>query len=71
MYMGVNNIRQMDIYTSEPLVPESSVFQVELAAENVKRKKSSGVDQILVALIKAGSRKICTEIHNFINSVWN
>ena len=69
MYMGVNNIRQTDIYTSEQLVPEPSAFQVELAAEKLKRHKSPGVDQILVALIRG--RKICSEMHNLINSVWN
>jgi hypothetical protein len=69
MYMGFNNVRQTDIHTSEPLVPEPNAFQIEMATEKIKRHKSPGVGQILVELIKAGSRKTCSEIHNLINSV--
>jgi len=28
---GVNNVRQTEIHTAEPLVPEPSAFEVELA----------------------------------------
>ena len=52
-------------------MPEPSAFQFELAAEKLKRHKSPSVVQILAAMIKAVSRKICSEIHNLINSVWN
>ena len=33
---GVNNVRPIEIYTAEPLVPESSTFEVELTMENLK-----------------------------------
>jgi hypothetical protein len=35
--------------TAEPLVPQSTTFEVEMAIEKLKRSKSLGV-----ALIKAG-----------------
>jgi len=37
---GVNDVRQTEICTAEPLVPEPSAFQVEMANENLKRHKS-------------------------------
>jgi len=51
---GANDVRQREIHTTEPLVPESSVFEFELAIEKLKRHKSPGIDQILVELIKEG-----------------
>ena len=64
---GVNDVRQTEIQTAEPLVPEPSAFGVELATEKLKRHKSPGTDQIPAELIKAGSRKIRSEIHKLIN----
>ena len=51
MYMGVNDVRQTEIQTAEPLVPESSAFEVELAVEKLKSHKSQGVDHIPAELI--------------------
>ena len=39
-------IRQAEIHTVEPLVPEPSAFGVELAIENLKNHRSPGIDQI-------------------------
>ena len=52
-------------------MPEQSVFEVELAIEELKCKKSSGTDQIPSELIKAGGRTICYQIHKLIISIWN
>jgi hypothetical protein len=40
MYMGVNDVRQAEIHTAEPLVPVSSAFEFELAIQKLKRHKS-------------------------------
>ena len=48
----VKDVRQAEIHIVEPLVPEPSAFEVELAIE--KQKKSPGIDQIPAELIKAG-----------------
>ena len=63
---GVNNVRQTEIYTAEPLVPE-----VELGIEKLKCHTLPGIDQIQAEMIKAGSRTICYEGHKLIISVWN
>ena len=68
---GANDTRQAEINTAEPLVPEPSAFEVELAIERLKSHKSPGNDQISAELIKAGSRTIRCAIHKFIISVWN
>jgi len=41
---GTNDVRQAVIHTAEPLVPELSVFEVELAIEKLKVK----TQQILI-----------------------
>ena len=41
---GVNDDRQTEIYTGEPLVPEPSAFEVELAIAKLKSHKSPGID---------------------------
>ena len=54
---------QAEIHTAEPLVPELSSAEFELAIDNLKSHKSPGIDQITAELIKAGGRKICLEIY--------
>jgi len=68
---GVNDVRQTEIHTAEPLVPESSAFEVELANEKVKSYISPGIDQIPADLIKAGGKTIHCEIHKLTISIWN
>ena len=66
---GVNDVRQTDIHTAEPLVPKPSASEVQLVIEKLKSHKSPGIDQIPAELIKAGRRTICHEIHKFIISI--
>ena len=42
----VNDVRQTEIRTAEPLVLELSAFEVELAIKKLKSHKSPGIDQI-------------------------
>jgi len=44
---GVDDVRQTEIHTAEPLVPEPSAFEVELTIEKLKIQKSSGIDQVI------------------------
>jgi hypothetical protein len=55
---GTNDVRQTEVQTAKPLVPEPSGFEVEMAIEKLKRHKSPGIDQIPAELIKAGGRTI-------------
>jgi hypothetical protein len=43
---GVYDVRQMDIHTAEPLIPEPSLVEVEIAIGKLKSYKSLGTDQI-------------------------
>ena len=47
----VKDVRQAEIQTVEPLVPEPSDFEVELSIEKLKNHKSPGIDQIPAELI--------------------
>ena len=67
---GVNDMRQTEIPTAEPLLSELIAFEAEMAIEKLKRHKSPGTVQIPAALIKAGGRTICPGIHEVTNSIW-
>jgi len=68
---GVSEVRQAEIHSSEPLVPEPSALEVELAIEKLKSNKSPGIDQLPAELIKAGGRTIRGAIHKLIIAIWN
>jgi hypothetical protein len=68
---GFNDVRQTEIYTAEPLVPESSTFEFEMAVEKLKRHKSPGMDHIPAELIKTRDMTIHFEICKCFNSIWN
>jgi hypothetical protein len=48
----------LDIHSTEPLEPEPSAGEVEMANEKQKRHTSPGFDQMPAELIKAEGRKI-------------
>jgi hypothetical protein len=55
----VSYVRQMEIHTAEPLVPEPSLFEVEIGVTYWR-----DIDQILVELIKAEGEALHYEIIN-------
>jgi len=67
---GVKEIGQAEIHTAEPLVPDPSASEIELAIDKLKGHKSPGIDQIPAELIKAGGRTIHLEIRKLIISIW-
>jgi hypothetical protein len=69
---GINDVRQTEIHTAEPLLlPGPSAFEVEMATENLVRPKSPSIDQIPAEYIKAGGRTIHSEVHKLNNLIWN
>ena len=55
---GVKDVGQAEIHTAEPLIPEPSASEVELAIDKLNSHKLPGIDQIPAELIKAGGRTI-------------
>jgi len=55
---GPGGIRQTEIHTAEPFVPEPSAAEVEVAIRKMKRYKAPGSDQIPAELIQAGGGNI-------------
>jgi hypothetical protein len=51
---GAGGVRQTEMHTAEPFVPEPSSSEVEVATGVLKRYKSPGVEQIPAELIQAG-----------------
>jgi hypothetical protein len=50
----INDVRNIEIHTTEPLVPDTSPFEVEIGIAKLKRYKSPGSDQIPAELTQAG-----------------
>jgi hypothetical protein len=67
---GVKDVGQVEIHTAEPVVPDPSASDVELAVDKLKSHKSPGIDQIPAELIKIVGRTLCLEIHKLITSIW-
>ena len=67
---GVKEVGQAEIHTAEPLVPDPSASEFQLAINKLQSHISPGIDQILSELIKAGSRTNCLGIHKLITSIW-
>jgi hypothetical protein len=42
--LGINDVRQTEIHTAEPLVPKPSAFEVEMPMELLKRQITSITD---------------------------
>jgi hypothetical protein len=68
---GAGGVRQTEMHTAKPLVPEPSVSEVEVAIGKLKRYKSPGADQIPAELIQAGGEILRSEIHKLIKLIWN
>jgi hypothetical protein len=60
----------MDIHTAEPLIPEPSLVEVEIAIGKLKNYKSLGTDQNSAELIKAGGETLYSEILRLVCSIW-
>jgi hypothetical protein len=58
---GAGGVRQIEIHTEEPFVPEPNACEVEVAIRKLKTYKLPGVVQI-----KAGGETLNSEIHKLI-----
>jgi hypothetical protein len=67
----VLDVRQIEIHTSELLVPDPSPFEVEVAIAKLKKYISPCSDQILAELFQAWDASLQCEIHKLLNSNWS
>jgi hypothetical protein len=67
----VRDVRQIEIHTAKPLVPDPGTFEDEIAIEILKRYKSPSSDGIPAELIQAGGEILRSKIHKLIKSIWN
>jgi hypothetical protein len=67
----VGGIRQTEILTAEPFVPELSISEDEAATGKLKRYRMPGVDQSSAEQIQAGEETLHSEIHKIIKLIWN
>ena len=63
---GVKDVGQAEIHTAEPLVPEPSASEVELAINKLKSHKSPGIDQTPAELFKAGVEQFSWRFVNLL-----
>jgi hypothetical protein len=66
-----SDVRQIEIHIAEPLVPDPSHLEVEIAIAKLNRYKSPSSDQILAELTQAGGEILHSNIHELINSIRN
>jgi hypothetical protein len=59
-----SDVRQIEVYTAEPLVPGSSRLEVEIAIAKLKKYKSPGSDHIPAELIQTGAKYYCLRSTN-------
>jgi hypothetical protein len=62
-------VRQIEIHTTEPLVPGPSHLEVKISIAKMKKYKSQGSVQILAELYQAGGETLVSVIHKFITSI--
>jgi hypothetical protein len=66
-----SDVSQIEIYTTEQSVPDSSTIRAETAIAKLKKYKSPGSDKIPGELLKTGGEILHSKIHKLINSIWN
>jgi hypothetical protein len=67
----VGVIRQSEMHTAKPFVPDLNASKVEVAVGKLKRYRSPGVDEIPAELTQTGGKTLPLEIHKLIKLIWN
>jgi hypothetical protein len=66
---GVGGVRQTEMHTAEPFLPQPSASEVEVAIWKLKKYKSPGVGQIPTELFQAGGETLPSKIHKLIKLI--
>jgi hypothetical protein len=62
-------VRQAEVHTAEPFVPEPSISEVQVDIGNLKWYKSPGVDHIPEELIQAEKETLHSEFYKLIKLI--
>jgi hypothetical protein len=60
---NVSDVMQIEMHTTEPLVPDPSPSELETAFMKLRKYKPLGSDQILEEIIQAGGETLLSVIH--------
>jgi hypothetical protein len=63
---NVSDVRQIEVHTSELLVPGTSSLEFEIAIATLKNYKLPGSDEIPAELIQTGREILLSAIHKLI-----
>jgi hypothetical protein len=66
---NISDIRHIEIHKPEPLVTDSSPFEVEIANAKLKKYKSPGSDKTRAGLIQTGGEILRYESQTPINYI--
>jgi hypothetical protein len=67
----VGGVRKTEIQRAQPLVPDPSASEAEVAIRKLKRYMLQGSDQIPAELIQAGVETLHSEMHKLIMLIRN
>jgi hypothetical protein len=62
----VSGVRQIKIHTAEPLVPDPTPFEAEIATAKLERCKAKDSNQITAELFQTRGETLRSEIHKLI-----
>jgi hypothetical protein len=68
---GAEGVRQTEMHTAEPFVPEPSGCEVEVAVGKLKSCKLPGVEQVPAELIQGGGETLYAGIHVLTKLILN
>jgi hypothetical protein len=68
---GTGDVRQTEMHTAEPFLPQPSASEAEVVTGKLKTYKPLGVDQIPAELFQARGETLRSEIHKLIKLIWN
>jgi hypothetical protein len=62
----IGDVRQIEIHTAQPLIPEPRPFEFEIFIAELKKYKSPNSDRISAEVIHAGGETLPSEVHNLV-----
>jgi hypothetical protein len=54
----VSDVRQIEVHTAQPLIPDVRSFEVRVAVAKLKKNESPGIDQIPAEVIQTGDETL-------------